>query len=76
MLRARFFQDTFLTSVDLVIRKNKETDVDYDLGIDLYNKDLADILNPYENEDLFRNIDNYENDWIKFVKYTREEVYR
>lgn len=73
MLRARFFQDTFLTSIDLVIRKNKETDVDYDLGIELYKQELADILNPYENEDLFKNIDKYENDWIKFVEHSRRE---
>lgn len=73
MLRARFFQDTFLQSMNLVIRKNKETDVDYELGIELFEDDLADILNPYENEDLFRNIDKYENDWVKFVEYTKRE---
>ncbi|WWT40100.1 hypothetical protein [Staphylococcus phage PT94] len=73
MLRARFFQDTFLQSMNLVIRENKETDVDYELGLELFNDDLADILNPYENEDLFRNIDKYENDWVRFVEYTKKE---
>lgn len=73
MLRARFFQDTFLTSVNLVVTRNRETDVDYDLGIELHKDGLADILNPYENEDLFKNIDKYENDWIKFVEYSRRE---
>lgn len=73
MLRARFFQDTFLQSMNLVIRKDRETDVDYDLGLELFKDDLVDILNPYENEDLFRNIDKYENDWVKFVEYTKEE---
>lgn len=73
MLRARFFQDTFLTSMNLVIREGKETDVDLDLGMELYRDELADILNPYKNEDLFENIEKYESDWVKFVAYTKEE---
>ncbi|QDF14303.1 hypothetical protein [Staphylococcus phage PMBT8] len=73
MLRARFFQDTFLQSMNLVIRKDRETDVDYDLGLELFKDDLADILNPYENEDLFKDIEKYENDWVKFVEYTKRE---
>lgn len=73
MLRARFFQDTYLMDYDLVIRRNNEHDVDYKTGIDMYNKYMVDILNPFYNEDLLRNLDNYEDDWLKFVEETKEE---
>lgn len=73
MLKARFFQDTYLMDYDLVIRRNNEHDVDYKTGIDMYNKDMVDILNPFYNEDLLRNLDNYEDDWLKFVEETKEE---
>lgn len=68
MIRGYFFQDTVVNKTSDFVRKNKERDLDYDLAIELYEEEVIDILNPYENEDLYERIDLYKDDWDKFTK--------
>lgn len=73
MLRARFFQNTYIVRYGITVRENKEYDVEYDLGLEMYLDEDVDILNPFEHSDLLRNLDRYEDDWLKFVEYTKRE---
>ena len=34
----------------------------------LYDDGIVDILNPFYHDDLMKNIDDYESDWIRFVE--------
>lgn len=68
MIRGYFFQDAVVNKTSDFVRKNKERDLDYDLAMELYKEEIIDILNPYENEDLYERIDLYKDDWDKFTK--------
>lgn len=68
MLRARFLEDTILDKTNDTVRRNKERDLDFELGVMLYYDGIVDILNPFYHDDLMENIDNYESDWIRFVE--------
>lgn len=68
MLRARFLEDTILDKTNDTVRKNKERDLDFELGVMLYYDGIVDILNPFYHDDLMENIDDYESDWIRFVE--------
>ena len=52
MLRARFFQDTYLLDDNIVRRKNQEHDITLDIALELFKADKIDVLNPFLNEDL------------------------
>ena len=73
MLRARFFQDTYLLDDNIVKRNNQEHDIALDIALELFKADKIDVLNPFLNEDLFKNIDIYEDDWIEFCSITKRE---
>ena len=73
MLRARFFQDTYLLDDNIVKRNNQEHDITLDIALELFKADKIDVLNPFLNEDLFKNIDIYEDDWIEFCSITKRE---
>src|SRR5699024_10620063 len=73
MIRARFFQDTYLLDDNIVRRKNQEHDITLDIALELFKADKIDVLNPFLNEDLFENIDIYEDDWIEFCSITKRE---
>ncbi len=73
MLRARFFQDTYLLDDNIVKRNNQEHDITLDIALELFKADKIDVLNPFLNEDLFENIDIYEDDWIEFCSITKRE---
>ncbi|WWT40327.1 hypothetical protein [Staphylococcus phage PT1-4] len=73
MLRVRFFQDTYLFDYNIFRRYNQEYDVDLKTAVELFENEQADVLNPFLNEDLFQEIDLYENDWIEFCKQTKKE---
>lgn len=68
MLRVRFLEDVIMTDNYQTWRKNNEKDFDYNLSLELYNKGLVDVLNPYENQDLKERLELYIHDWDKFVK--------
>ena len=68
MLRARFLEDTILDKTNDTVRRNKERDLDFELGVMLYYDGIVDILNPFYHDDLMENIDDYESDWIRFVE--------
>lgn len=68
MLRARFLEDTILDKTNDTVRRNKERDLDFELGVMLYDDGIVDILNPFYHDDLIKNIDDYESDWIRFVE--------
>lgn len=68
MLRARFLEDTILDKTNDTVRRNKERDLDFELGVMLYDDGIVDILNPFYHDDLMENIDDYESDWIRFVE--------
>lgn len=68
MLRARFLEDTILDKTNDTVRRNKERDLDFELGAMLYYDGIVDILNPFYHDDLMENIDDYESDWIRFVE--------
>lgn len=73
MLRARFFQDTYLLDDNIVRRKNQEHDITLKVVLELYRADKIDVLNPFQNEDLFKEIEIYEDDWIEFCRMTKRE---
>lgn len=73
MLRARFFQDTYLLDDNIVRRKNQEHDITLKVALELYRADKIDVLNPFRNEDLFKEIEIYEDDWIEFCRMTKRE---
>lgn len=73
MLRARFFQDTYLLDDNIVRRKNQEHDITLKVALELYRAEKIDVLNPFLNDDLFENIDIYEDDWIEFCSITKRE---
>lgn len=73
MLRARFFQDTYLVDDNTVRRYNQENDVKLETAIELYNDNKIDILNPYLNQDLLENINLYKEDWEHFCHLTKKE---
>lgn len=73
MLRARFFQDTYLVDNNTVRRYNQESDIKLETAIELYINDKIDILNPYLNQDLLENINLYEKDWEDFCRLTKRE---
>ena len=73
MLRARFFQDTYLLDGNIVKRKNQEHDITLEVSLELFKADKIDVLNPFLNEDLFENIDIYEDDWMEFCSITKRE---
>lgn len=68
MLRVRFLEDVIMTDNYQTWRKNNEKDFDYNLSLELYNKGLVDVLNPYENKDLKERLELYADDWNQFVK--------
>jgi len=68
MLRARFLEDAILDKTNDTVRRNKERDLDFELGVMLYYDGIVDILNPFYHDDLMENIDDYESDWIRFVE--------
>ena len=68
MIRARFLEDTILDKTNDTVRRNKERDLDFELGVMLYYDGIVDILNPFYHDDLMENIDDYESDWIRFVE--------
>ena len=68
MLRARFLEDTILDKTNDTVRRNKERDLDFELGVMLYYDGIVDILNPFYHDDLMENIDDYESDWIRFAE--------
>lgn len=68
MLRARFLEDTILDKTNDTVRRNKERDLDFELGVMLYDDGIVDILNPFYHDDLMKSIDDYESDWIRFVE--------
>lgn len=68
MLRARFLEDTILDKTNDTVRRNKERDLDFELGVMLFDDGIVDILNPFYHDDLMENIDDYESDWIRFVE--------
>ena len=68
MLRARFLEDTILDKTNDTVRRNKERDLDFELGVMLYYDGIVDILNPFYHDDLMENIDDYKSDWIRFVE--------
>ena len=68
MLRARFLEDTILDKTNDTVRRNKERDLDFELGVMLYYDGIVDILNPFYHDDLMENVDDYESDWIRFVE--------
>lgn len=68
MLRARFLEDTILDKTNDTVRRNKERDLDFELGVMLYYDGIVDILNPFYHDDLMENIDDYESYWIRFVE--------
>ena len=68
MLRVLFFQDTYLSDYNTARREGQERDLQFEDGCELYREGKVDILNPYNNEDLLENIDEYEKDWERFVK--------
>lgn len=68
MLRARFLEDTILDKTNDTVRRNKERDLDFELGVMLYYDGIVDILNPFYHDDLMENIDDYESDWVRFVE--------
>lgn len=68
MLRARFLEDTILDKTNDTVRRNKERELDFELGVMLYDDGIVDILNPFYHDDLMENIDDYESDWIRFVE--------
>lgn len=68
MLRARFLEDTILDKTNDTVRRNKERDLDFELGVMLYYDGIVDVLNPFYHDDLMENIDDYESDWIRFVE--------
>ena len=71
MLRARFLEDTILDKTNDTVRRNKERDLDFELGVMLYYDGIVDILNPFYHDDLMENIDDYESDWIRFVELNK-----
>ena len=73
MLRARFFQDTYLLDDNIVKRNNQEHDITLDIALELFKADKIDVLNPFQNEDLFKEIEIYEDDWIEFCRMTKRE---
>ena len=73
MLRARFFQDTYLLDDNIVRRENQEHDITLKVALELYRADKIDVLNPFQNEDLFKEIEIYEDDWIEFCRMTKRE---
>ena len=73
MLRARFFQDTYLLDDNIVKRNNQEHDITLKVALELYRADKIDVLNPFQNEDLFKEIEIYEDDWIEFCRMTKRE---
>jgi hypothetical protein len=73
MLRARFFQDTYLLDDNIVRRKNQEHDITLKVALELYRAEKIDVLNPFLNEDLFKEIEIYEDDWIEFCRMTKKE---
>lgn len=73
MLRARFFQDTYLLDDNIVRRKNQEHDITLKVALELYRAEKIDVLNPFQNEDLFKEIEKYEDDWIDFCRLTKRE---
>jgi hypothetical protein len=73
MLRARFFQDTYLLDDNIVRRENQEHDITLEVALELYRDEKIDVLNPFQNEDLFEEIETYEDDWIEFCHMTKRE---
>ena len=67
MLRVLFFQDTYLSDYNTARREGQEIDLQFEDGCELYREGKVDILNPYNNEDLLENIDEYEKDWERFI---------
>jgi len=68
MLRVIFIQDAVLTDEFRTYKAGNEDEFNYDLAVEMYEKGIADILNPFEHEDLRANIGLYERDWKRFVE--------
>lgn len=74
MLRARFLQDTVLVDNSEFVKYNKERDLDYITGLELFKENKVDILNPYYHEDMHNEIEKYEDDWVDFVNDTKNII--
>lgn len=74
MLRARFLQDTVLVDNSEFVKYNKERDLDYITGLELFKENKVDILNPYYHEDMHKEIEKYEDDWVDFVNDTKNII--
>ena len=68
MLRVLFFQDTYLSDYNTARRVGQEIALQFDMAYELYREGKADILNPYYNEDLFKDIERYDKDWERFIR--------
>ena len=73
MLRARFFQDTYLLDDNIVKRNNQEHDITLDIALELFKADKIDVLNSFLNEHLFECIEISEDDWKDFCSITKRE---
>lgn len=71
MLRARFLENVIIDKTNDAVLKNKERDLDFETAIFLYDDGVIDILNPFYHDDLMKNIDNYESDWLRFVELNK-----
>lgn len=74
MLRARFLQDTVLIDNNDFVKYNSERDLDYLTGLELFKDKKVDILNPYYHDDMYKNIEIYEDDWVDFVNNTKNII--
>lgn len=71
MLRARFLENVIIDKTNDAVLKNKERDLDFETAIFLYDDGVVDILNPFYHDDLMKNIDLYESDWLRFVELNK-----
>lgn len=72
MLRVIFLQDVILTDRYKTYRQWSEEDLDYSLALELYEDNIVDILDPYNNDDLNNNIDKYRKSWKRFEKLKKK----
>ena len=75
MLRVIFLKDAILTNKNKAYRTGREEDVPFNLGVELYRSEVTDVLNPYENDDLYNDIERYEKSWEEFLRWKRKGEY-
>lgn len=74
MLRVYFLQDAILTDRNKAYRRGTEEDLLYSLALDLYKRNIVDILNPFENEDLYNDIRKYRRSWNRFENNVKRGI--